>query len=226
MSSFWSTEAELLRETEARHDGQIRLQRLPVRAAIVGVPQLAVAADDVAVAGIAKPQDLKGKKVGVPEYPVAAIVWIRDALESKYGVRPQDIRWVEERTPKQSHYRGAGYAPPAGVPVEPIPAGRNLAGMLIAGELDAVIRYLEKPKQMSLAELGAQPSVKWLYPDRKAEGIAHCKAQGYFDPIHLMIMKKSIADAILRESKVGDVQRAYASNIIHVLDVVALVLHK
>jgi 4,5-dihydroxyphthalate decarboxylase len=126
---------------------------------------------------------------------VAAIVWIRDALESKYGVRPQDIRWVEERTPKQSHYRGAGYAPPAGVPVEPIPAGRNLAEMLIAGELDAVIRYLEKPKQMSLAELGAQPSVKWLYPERKAEGIAHCKAQGYFDPIHLMIMKKSLADA-------------------------------
>ncbi len=145
--------------------------------------------------GIEKPQDLKGKRVGVPEYPVAAILWIREALEQKYGVRPQDIRWVEERTFKQSHYRGAGYVPPKEVPVEPIPAGRNLAEMLIAGELDAVIRYLEKPKQMSLAELGSQPSVRWLYPDRKMEAIAHVRAQGCFDPIHLMIMKKSLAQA-------------------------------
>jgi 4,5-dihydroxyphthalate decarboxylase len=145
--------------------------------------------------GIASPQDLKGKRVGVPEYPVAAILWIRDALESKYGVRAQDLQWFEERTPQRSHYRGMGYAPPKDVPVHAMPAGKSLAGMLASGELDAVIRYLERPGQPSIETLGAHPEVKWLYADRKAEGMAHCRQQGFIEPIHWVIMKKAIAEA-------------------------------
>jgi 4,5-dihydroxyphthalate decarboxylase len=145
--------------------------------------------------GIRLPQDLKGRRVGVPEYPVAAILWIRDALESKYGVRPQDVQWVEERAPQRSHYRSMGYAPPQDVPVHPMPQGKSLAGMLTSGELDAVIRYLERPGQPSVEALGSRSEVRWLYADRKAEGIAHCRQQGFFEPIHFLVMKKAIADA-------------------------------
>jgi 4,5-dihydroxyphthalate decarboxylase len=43
---------------------------------------------------IKKPGDLKGKKVGLPEYQLTANVWARAILEDDHGVRPSDIHWV------------------------------------------------------------------------------------------------------------------------------------
>ena len=157
-------------------------------------------------AGIDRPEDLKGKRVGVPEYAVTAIAWIRHALETQHGVRPQDIRWFEERTAEYSHYRPQGYAPPADVPVEIIPKEKRLCDMVIAGELDAVTRYFGRPgnatkshpgdrSYMGLRELGEHPRIKWLYPDRKAAAITYHKEIGFLQPIHCVILKQEIAEA-------------------------------
>src|ERR1700756_2331816 len=43
---------------------------------------------------IKKPEDLKGRKVGVPEYQLTANVWARGILEDDYGVKPSDIHWI------------------------------------------------------------------------------------------------------------------------------------
>ena len=43
---------------------------------------------------IKKPEDLKGKKVGLPEYQLTANVWARAILEDDHGVKPSDIHWV------------------------------------------------------------------------------------------------------------------------------------
>ena len=40
---------------------------------------------------VKKPQDLKGRKVGVPEYQLTANVWARAFLEDDYGVKRSDI---------------------------------------------------------------------------------------------------------------------------------------
>src|SRR3954471_7586255 len=43
---------------------------------------------------IKKPADLKGRKVGLPEYQLTANVWARSILEDDFGVKPSDISWV------------------------------------------------------------------------------------------------------------------------------------
>ena len=43
---------------------------------------------------VKKPQDLKGRKVGVPEYQLTANVWARAFLEDDYGVKRSDIHWI------------------------------------------------------------------------------------------------------------------------------------
>lgn len=156
-------------------------------------------------AGIEKPEDLKGKRVGVPEYAVAAISWIRDAFERKYGVRPEDIHWFEERPADYSHYRPLGYKPPAGVKVDIIPREKCLCDMLIAGELDAVTRYFGHPSNatknhpgdrstMSIHELAAHPRVRWLFEDRKGAALAYNKELGWPQPIHCVIVKSELVE--------------------------------
>src|SRR6201988_3836512 len=37
-------------------------------------------------AGIREPKDLKGKRIGVPEYQITAVVWMRGIMQHEYGV--------------------------------------------------------------------------------------------------------------------------------------------
>ena len=156
-------------------------------------------------AGIERPEDLKGKRVGVPEYPVTAIAWIRDAFERQYGVKREDIHWFEERSAEYSHYRPLGYRPPAGVKVDIIAKEKRLSEMLIAGELDAVTRYFGRPENasrthpgdrstLSIKDLAAHPRIRWLFDDRKAAAIDYCRAIGWPQPIHCIIVKTEIVD--------------------------------
>jgi len=44
-------------------------------------------------AGIETPADLKGKRVGVPEYQQTAALWTRGVLQHEFGVHPKDMEF-------------------------------------------------------------------------------------------------------------------------------------
>ena len=49
--------------------------------------------------GITKPEDLRGKTIGIPEYQITANVWIRGILQDDYGLNPADVHWRRGRAP-------------------------------------------------------------------------------------------------------------------------------
>jgi len=146
--------------------------------------------------GIERPADLKGKRVGVPEYQQTAALWTRGVLEHEFGVAPSAMEFWMERTPSHSHRAAIGFTPPPGVTINQIPPEKNIGGMMLAGELDAVIHYIVNPNLVdrSTADLWSHPAVKSLFPDPLAEGVRYYRKTGIFPINHGMVIRKEIAE--------------------------------
>jgi 4,5-dihydroxyphthalate decarboxylase len=145
-------------------------------------------------AGIERPADLKGKRVGVPEYQQTAALWTRGALEHEFGVHARDMEWWMERVPSHSHRGAVGFEPPPGVTIRQVPAEKNLGGMIVAGEIDAIVHYIANPNLVdrSRLDLAKEPSVRPLFPDPVAEGVRYYQKTGLLPINHGMVLKRSI----------------------------------
>jgi 4,5-dihydroxyphthalate decarboxylase len=146
--------------------------------------------------GIGKPADLKGKRVGVPEYQQTAALWTRGVLEHEFGVAPRDMEFWMERTPSHSHRAATGFTPPPGVTIRQIPAEKSIGSMMLSGELQAVIHYIVNPNLVdrSTADLWNHPDVKPLFPDPLAEGVRYYRKTGIFPINHGMVIRREIAE--------------------------------
>src|SRR5919198_471450 len=82
-----------------------------------------------AAAGIERPEDLKGKRMGVPEYQMTAAVWARAFLEDDYGVQPADMRWFQGGIEQSGRVEKVDIRIP-GVEISPIGEHQTLSGML------------------------------------------------------------------------------------------------
>lgn len=139
--------------------------------------------------GIKKPQDLIGKKVGVPEYQLTAIVWIRGILKDFYGVRPQDVKWRAGGLETPGRKEKISIDLPPDIDYQSIPEGKTLSEMLANGELDAII----SPREPSCF-LKGDPRVKRLFEDYKKEEEEYFKRTRIFPIMHVMVIKRSIYD--------------------------------
>jgi len=147
-------------------------------------------------ARIDKPADLKGRRVGVPEYQQTAALWTRGVLQHEFGVAPKDMEFWMERIPSHSHRGAVGFAPPPGVTIRQIPPEKNIGTMMLSGELEAVIHYIVDPNLIdrSTADLWKHPEVKPLFPDPVAEGIRYYRKTGIFPINHGMVIRREIAE--------------------------------
>jgi 4,5-dihydroxyphthalate decarboxylase len=158
-------------------------------------------------AGIERPEDLRGKRVGVPQYCQSANIWVRGFLQHDYGVTPESIRWVrlrEEMLPD---------CLPAGVDITQAPPGSSLSNMLEAGELDALIS-LEKPACLD----AGSPHVRRLFPDYAQAEAEYYQRTGHFPIMHLVILRRDVYEAdrsLARrfyDAFVGAKERSYAAD--------------
>ncbi len=143
--------------------------------------------------GIEKPSDLKGKRVGVPEYQQTAAIWGRGVFQHEFGVHPRDIEFFMERTPDTSHGGATAFKPPAGVTVHQIPASTNIGEMMVRGELDATLLYLTNPNAVdrSRIDLAKDNRFRPLF-DRAAEARRYFAKTGIYQINHGMVIRRSI----------------------------------
>jgi 4,5-dihydroxyphthalate decarboxylase len=126
--------------------------------------------------GALKPSDLNGKRVGVRAYTVTTGTWVRGILASDYGVDLNSVEWVTFEDPHVAEYRD----PPA---IKRAPEGKELAKMLLDGEISAAI----------LGDKFPDPRLKQLIPD--AEGAAKKWAERHHGiPInHMVVVREELS---------------------------------
>ena len=133
--------------------------------------------------GIARPEDLAGRSIGVPEYQQTAALWARGMLREQHGVDTRGIKWLSggERTPLNL---------PPGIDVQTIAAGETLEAMLAEGRIDAFIG----PRPPACFLDGSAP-VGRLFADTRAAEEAYFRATGFFPIMHCMAIRRDVAEA-------------------------------
>lgn len=147
--------------------------------------------------GIEAPADLKGKKMGVPEYQQTAALWTRGYLQHEYDVHPRDMEFWMERNDDRSQGAAVGFTPPADVKLNYIPNDTNMGEMLLQGKLDGALRYLAGTDNLvdrSSVDLYRHPDFKTLFPDPHAEGVKFFNKTGVYPINHCMVIKREIAE--------------------------------
>jgi 4,5-dihydroxyphthalate decarboxylase len=138
---------------------------------------------------IKKPADLKGKKVGVPEYQLTANVWARALLADDYGVKPADIHWIRGGIEEPGRPEKLSIKLPAGVRLDNAPEGATISGLLEDGEIDGFIA----PRPPTLVEKG-HPNIGWLFADPVAVAKDYFKRTGFFPIMHVVGIRRRLAE--------------------------------
>jgi len=138
---------------------------------------------------IRKPEELKGKRVGLPEYQLTACVWARIILEDDYGVKPSDVMWVRGGIDDPGRPEKISIKLPPGVRMEDAPAGTTISELLERGEIDAFIA----PRVPRLAAKN-NPKIGWLFPDPIAAGRDYYKRTQIFPIMHVTGIRRSLVE--------------------------------
>ena len=134
-----------------------------------------------AKAGITEPKDLKGKKVGIADYSMTALLFVRGLLQHEYGVMPEDIHWFRRRS---EHV--AIDIPPA-IRIDNIGKNESLDGLLEEGHLDAVA-VTSAPR----AFMNGSPLVRRLFTDSRSVEAEYYRRTKIFPIMHMVVMRRAI----------------------------------
>lgn len=137
-----------------------------------------------------KPEDLKGRRIGLPEYQLSAHVWARAILQDDHGVHPEDVTWLRGGIETPGRPEKIALKLPAGVRLENAPEGTTISELLDRGEIDGFMA----PRPPSAQAL-SNPDVGWLFDDPTAAAKDYFKRTGIFPIMHVVGVRKTLCDA-------------------------------
>lgn len=134
-----------------------------------------------ASSGIQRPEDLKGKKIGMDEYRLTVGLWARGILQEHYGVRPEECEWFT------SAPEGAGYRPLAGVKVTV--AAEPTEALLLRGAIDALI-----PPNIPPSFRQRDPRIRRLFQEPRKTITEYFRRTKIFPITHTLVVRQSLLD--------------------------------
>ena len=134
-------------------------------------------------------QDLKGKRIGSPEWAHSAAVYMRGWMHNDCGVRLQDVHWVQAGTNAPGRVEKVELTLPKGVEIARV-GDKSLSDMLAAGEIDCAI--IARPPACFLAD---HPDVVRLFPDYLEMERDYFERTKVWPIMHIIAMQKRILDA-------------------------------
>ena len=122
--------------------------------------------------GIKSLQDLKGKKICVPEYNMSMSMWLRVLMKDFFGIHPEDNVWYLARTKARNQGAALGVEDdkPGYVRAVWLTEEQTPDGLLQEGKVDAAIIHPGSLGPHSIdryggASLSDNPRIRKLFPD-------------------------------------------------------------
>jgi 4,5-dihydroxyphthalate decarboxylase len=132
--------------------------------------------------------DLRGRKIGLPEWAQTAAVYSRGFLVQQYGLKLTDVQWVQAGVNDAGREEKVELRLPPGVKLEPV-RDKNLNDLLLSGEIAAV--FAAHPP--AAFEHG-DPRVVRLIADYQPVEQAYFEATGIFPIMHVLAIKRPILE--------------------------------
>jgi len=138
--------------------------------------------------GIAKAEDLAGKRIGVPEWAQTAAVYSRGMLAHEYSVDLASIDWHQGGVNEPGRREKVALELPPGYRLTVV-AERSLSEMLVAGDLDAVLSA-----RAPAPFVAADRRVRRLFPDFRDVELAYARKTGIFPIMHVLALRREVFD--------------------------------
>lgn len=135
---------------------------------------------------IQKPEDLEGKRIGIPEWAQTAGIYGRGYLSDHLGLDLARMQWVQAGVNQPGRAEKVRLTLPAGIHYASAP-DKSLNQMLLDGSVDAVMT--------ARAPAAFGTDVQRLMPDYQAAEQAYFKATRVYPIMHALVIKTAVLDA-------------------------------
>jgi 4,5-dihydroxyphthalate decarboxylase len=138
-------------------------------------------------AGIEKPKDLEGKRVGVPLFTMTAAIYINGILQNEYGVDLRKVHWVQG-----AMNTGGAHGSPTVLPLlKPFPIEQNHSNKSMSDLLEE--RVVDATLGTSLPEaILTNPDIVRLFPNYVEIEKEFYKRTKIYPIMHLVAIRKDV----------------------------------
>lgn len=136
--------------------------------------------------GIESPSDLRGKRIGTPEYQMTAAVWQRGFLEDDFGVAVEDYEVFTGGIEAPGRHEKIPLPTPDTIRITPIGPDQTLSQMLADGEIDAIA------SASTPSSFRTSPDVVRLFPDFEAVEQDYYRRTAIFPIMHVIVIRREV----------------------------------